>query len=257
MRNKLLVGVAMLAIGIAAASCEKTPNEEPAAKQSGSATSEGQQSQSAQAEQRGAEKQGTESEPSEAQQRSSRTATQAPGEGEEQQTKGGQQEQKPQIGQDGSKPDQQDRTGAPSQSSAQSAGQGQAQQPNQPQPNQAQVQPNQAQVQTGQAQSQAQLNEQKSQPGPDQQASANAAGGALNVSRDQVRQAQMVLNGKGFDAGDPDGVLGPRTRKALIAFQRQQSLQPSGQIDQRTATALGISNGPSSTRSGQGGAGAQ
>jgi peptidoglycan hydrolase-like protein with peptidoglycan-binding domain len=66
----------------------------------------------------------------------------------------------------------------------------------------------------------------------------------------------MVLKEKGFDAGEADGVLGPRTRKALIAFQRQQGLQP-GQIDQRTATALGISNGPSSTRSGQGGAGAQ
>ena len=115
-------------------------------------------------------------------------------------------------------PTQQDRTSAPSQSSAQSqsgapaSGQAQPNQPNQPRQN--------------------------------QQATGRATGGPLNLNRDQFRQAQMLLKEKGFDVGDVDGVLGPRTRRALIAFQRQQGLEPSGQIDQRTASALGLSNVP-------------
>jgi peptidoglycan hydrolase-like protein with peptidoglycan-binding domain len=103
---------------------------------------------------------------------------------------------------------------------------------------------------------QTQPSEQKSKPGPNEQASGTAAGGALKLGGDQVRQAQKVLKEKGFDVGEVDGVLGPRTRKALIAFQRQRGLEPSGEIDQRTATALGISKGPGSTTS-QSGAGAQ
>jgi hypothetical protein len=259
MSNKLLVGVAVLALGIAAASCEKTQNEEPAAKQSPSATSEGQKNQSAQADQSGA------SESTKAQQPSSQTASQAPGRGEEQQTKGGQQEQRPEVAtntQDNlqqssvaqGQPSLQDRTSA-RQSSAQSEtgapAQGQAQ-PNQPQPNQAEVQQSQAQVQ----QSQVQLNEQKNQPGQNHQAAGPAAGGPVSLGRDQVRQAQMLLKEKGFDVGEVDGVLGPRTRRALIAFQRRQGLEASGQIDQRTAGALGLSNGPTTT-SGHSGAGAQ
>ena len=57
MRNKLLVSMAVLAAAIAVASCEKTPSEEPAGNQSGSATSEGRQSQSAPAQQRGTQSQ--------------------------------------------------------------------------------------------------------------------------------------------------------------------------------------------------------
>src|SRR5207247_1505934 len=42
--------------------------------------------------------------------------------------------------------------------------------------------------------------------------------------------------------GEADGVLGFRTREALIAFQRQQGIQTTGSIDTRTVTALGLSN---------------
>ena len=43
--------------------------------------------------------------------------------------------------------------------------------------------------------------------------------------------------------------LGPRTRRAVMAFQRQRGLEPSGQIDQQTATALGLSIASTSGRS--------
>jgi putative peptidoglycan binding protein len=89
--------------------------------------------------------------------------------------------------------------------------------------------------------------------------------GAIDLAPDQIRQVQMVLIEKGFDIGEPDGRLGPRTTRALIAFQRQQGFQATGRIDSRTMTALGVSsttgqgnqgaNQPST--SGQGGGGVQ
>ena len=96
---------------------------------------------------------------------------------------------------------------------------------------------------------------------------ANVSGGAgaIDLAPDQIRQVQMVLIEKGFDIGEPDGRLGSRTRRALIAFQRQHGFQATGQIDSRTMTALGVSsttgqgnqgaNQP--TTSGQSGAGAR
>jgi len=73
---------------------------------------------------------------------------------------------------------------------------------------------------------------------------ATVSGGAsaIDLAPDQIRQVQMVLIEKGFDIGEPDGQLGPRTRRALISFQRQQGFQASGQIDSRTMTALGVSS---------------
>ena len=62
---------------------------------------------------------------------------------------------------------------------------------------------------------------------------------------------QIVLIDMGFDIGEPDGRLGSRTRQALISFQRQQGLQTSGQIDQRTMTALRAS-GKFGQQGGQG-----
>lgn len=38
--------------------------------------------------------------------------------------------------------------------------------------------------------------------------------------RDQLRQMQMALNDQGFDAGTPDGVMGPATRAGLRRFQQ-------------------------------------
>jgi hypothetical protein len=74
----------------------------------------------------------------------------------------------------------------------------------------------------------------------------------LNLAPDEIRQVQMVLKQKGFFRGEPDGVLGPRTTQALIAFQRQQGFEASGRIDSRTVTALGMSN-LSGQQSNQGG----
>jgi peptidoglycan hydrolase-like protein with peptidoglycan-binding domain len=79
----------------------------------------------------------------------------------------------------------------------------------------------------------------------------------VNLSRDEIRHLQIVLNQKGFHIGKADGILGPHTRNALIAFQRQQGLEPTGGTDQQTIIALGISNDAASRTSGQGGSGTQ
>jgi Putative peptidoglycan binding domain len=215
MRNKLLAGIAALAIGIGVASCGE--NEQPASKQSSSKAPETQQTakQSAPAEPEG--------------QPSGQTASQAPA-GQEKQPESGQQEQsqqepRPQVAQQEQQPSTtqgqppQQNTSGPSQSSAQS--------------------------QTGPAVGQPQPN----QLGQNQQATATSAAGPVNLTRKQLQQAQTLLNEKGFNVGDVDGVLGPRTRRAVMAFQRQRGLEPSGQIDQQTATALGLSIASTSGRS--------
>ncbi len=40
----------------------------------------------------------------------------------------------------------------------------------------------------------------------------------------QVQELQELLNGLGFDSGDPDGRVGSRTRSAIRAYQEQQGL---------------------------------
>ncbi len=53
-----------------------------------------------------------------------------------------------------------------------------------------------------------------------------------------VRDAQRELNDRGYDAGPPDGVPGPRTRRALARFQRDNGMRPTGRFDRRTMAAL-------------------
>src|SRR4029077_12940169 len=41
--------------------------------------------------------------------------------------------------------------------------------------------------------------------------------GSGTMSVEEIRQVQIMLNQKGFNVGEPDGVFGARTRQALIA----------------------------------------
>src|SRR5919201_858638 len=76
----------------------------------------------------------------------------------------------------------------------------------------------------------------------------NGSGAVLNVTQDQIMQAQEALNQKGFDAGKADGILGPRTKRALSNFQKNQGLQRSGRLDDKTLAALGVSHGQQQSR---------
>ena len=48
------------------------------------------------------------------------------------------------------------------------------------------------------------------------------------LSRADVKALQTLLASLGFDPGEPDGVLGSRTRAALKAYQRRSGLAPDG-----------------------------
>jgi lipoprotein-anchoring transpeptidase ErfK/SrfK len=54
-------------------------------------------------------------------------------------------------------------------------------------------------------------------------------------------EAQIALARLGISPGSIDGVLGPQTRSALIAFQKKQGISPSGLLDANTKPALLIS----------------
>jgi peptidoglycan hydrolase-like protein with peptidoglycan-binding domain len=86
----------------------------------------------------------------------------------------------------------------------------------------------------------------------------SASSMAMDLSPAEIRQIQIVLEQKGFNIGTIDGRLGPRTKEALIAFQRQQGFQATGVIDHQTVAALGVSvrgmqGGAQGTTTGQGG----
>jgi len=57
---------------------------------------------------------------------------------------------------------------------------------------------------------------------------------------ENVIRVQTALKEKGFDPGPIDGIMGPRTRKAVAAFQRELNFYASGQVDRQTESALGI-----------------
>jgi peptidoglycan hydrolase-like protein with peptidoglycan-binding domain len=60
----------------------------------------------------------------------------------------------------------------------------------------------------------------------------------LGARGETVRQLQTALVQVGFSPGTPDGQFGPRTRDAVLAFQRAWGLDPAGRYGPQTAAAL-------------------
>lgn len=72
---------------------------------------------------------------------------------------------------------------------------------------------------------------------------------ASSQSPELVKQAQQKLSAAGHDAGAADGIAGPKTQAAVKEFQQSKGLQTSGQLDQKTLAALGVSGGASASAS--------
>lgn len=53
-----------------------------------------------------------------------------------------------------------------------------------------------------------------------------------------LRDAQTTLNRMGYDAGPPDGQMGPRTRSALSQFQAERGIPVTGRLDATTQAEL-------------------
>ena len=71
------------------------------------------------------------------------------------------------------------------------------------------------------------------------------AAGAPVISRgsrgEKVALIQQTLKQWGYYQGDVDGVFGRATYRAVVAFQRKNSLPADGRVGSRTAAAMGIS----------------
>jgi peptidoglycan hydrolase-like protein with peptidoglycan-binding domain len=63
---------------------------------------------------------------------------------------------------------------------------------------------------------------------------------------DLVIGMQERLNALGFDAGPPNGDFGTKTQAALAQFQLSHALPASGQLDDQTLAALGLSRNAAS-----------
>lgn len=57
---------------------------------------------------------------------------------------------------------------------------------------------------------------------------------------ERVKQAQRILQSKGYYGGPIDGIPGPQTRSGLREFQQDNNLEVSGRLNQKTAAQLGL-----------------
>jgi hypothetical protein len=61
-----------------------------------------------------------------------------------------------------------------------------------------------------------------------------AGGGHSN----NVMEAQRLLNQKGYNLGVPDGKIGPKTKQAIMSFQKSSNLAATGVLTQETMNKL-------------------
>lgn len=53
-----------------------------------------------------------------------------------------------------------------------------------------------------------------------------------------VVEAQRLLNQQGYDAGPTDGLNGPRTTRAILAYQKDHGLNRTGYVDDELIRSL-------------------
>lgn len=82
----------------------------------------------------------------------------------------------------------------------------------------------------------------KSSLGSSSGSASMATAGSANWQNDKdlVRRVQSQLKQSGYEVGPVDGIYGPRTRQALVDFQKDKGMQASGQIDQNLLAEMKI-----------------
>lgn len=62
----------------------------------------------------------------------------------------------------------------------------------------------------------------------------------VRVTPDVVKAAQQKLNDDGYNAGTPDGKLGPTTQRAIRKYQSDKSITVTGKLDESTLSHLNV-----------------
>lgn len=70
--------------------------------------------------------------------------------------------------------------------------------------------------------------------------SGRRVAGGRSMDSASVREAQRELAQRGYDPGAVDGVWGPQTSRAALAFQRANNIEATGRLDARTMQALNV-----------------
>jgi len=60
----------------------------------------------------------------------------------------------------------------------------------------------------------------------------------LTFKRIRIATAQMLLSELGYDTNYPDGILGPKTRNAILRFQRRNSNRADGKLNSHLISIL-------------------
>lgn len=71
-------------------------------------------------------------------------------------------------------------------------------------------------------------------------ATANRRGPVFRATKDQIKQAQVLLKGRGFYAGEATGKLTDDTRAGLRKFQEAEGLKVTGTLNRVTLEKMNI-----------------
>lgn len=63
---------------------------------------------------------------------------------------------------------------------------------------------------------------------------------AANYNRATIKKVQKKLNSCGYDCGNPDGIAGSKTKKAVKKYQRDNDLTVTGTINAKLLKSLGV-----------------
>ena len=63
---------------------------------------------------------------------------------------------------------------------------------------------------------------------------------ATSYNRATIKKVQKKLNKYGYDCGDPDGIAGSKTRKAVKKYQQDNDLTVTGTINSKLLDSLGV-----------------
>ncbi|MBO6684571.1 MAG: SEL1-like repeat protein [Parvibaculum sp.] len=59
-----------------------------------------------------------------------------------------------------------------------------------------------------------------------------------SATKADIARVQELLNRLGYDAGSPDGLMGPRTRDAILEYQLTEGLETTGTVTRETLASL-------------------